>query len=489
MSWQFNGREYHDFNSYVGAINDDARARGARFATTLRERSDAYQRDIESNEKDVRKFEKQLLAGENRAKLLHKIEQLNADTAKRIEWLNDVKRQLGETQVSMDMEIRNRIAAFSACLADTKENVAQLEKAQERIVAETKSEFAEVRSSLDAGLQDAERRRREGEQRLQGQLDNLDAGLKRERQERLARISDQKEQAESLLSEARDLLAQFDQSDLQRASLAAQFNGISNAVLEAERHIELGNHEAALSQAQERINDAHTLEREMMAVLGRIDAEYGTLCEKIATLEGVFSQPDVSFMFAPQVAAAYARLETIKVGAEGRRSDRIGWDSEYTSFERDVKALEQSARAMHTTASDARAMNKERIGPKLKAVLDELQPEFQGRLVPQGKVRFPVGPDGQPDRTGTAVIDVAVEGTDMVLAITMHLDGSFTIDVSGAASHGQQANALTSSLKAAAQALLEKGVELKESDAPTKRAKANKAMQDHLDRAREGATA
>ena len=414
MSWEVEGRYYHDYSEYQRAVARASERRAAAEARSLQQQFDRQQRQIRETENELR------AANNNYQQQM----ELNARLGRQVSEMQRTQHRLQEAQANIEREMNAGFAEVRQHFAQTDEEIAQLERDHEAHKAQVRQQFSAVNDAMQRGLSEAEKRRKETEERLQAAISAVDQKFEADRRQRMQEAANDLSRAAGLSQMVRDLLAPCT-AQAEILDLQAEAHGIQEQLETARRQQEQKNAAGALAAAEAAYAGVRKLvfqraEREArLADARRRISDVVTDCRQDLESEGVKA------CFAAERAAALEALSALEKRSQTRytRYDRLPVRAE--EDERLMSRMEEEVRSMNTATSEIQVLfneREERIGEILTAMT-----KVCGELTAEPQRRF-----AKPsDPKSLCVVQCHFETGKIDLHVPLDMNAKFTLEAHG----------------------------------------------------------
>jgi chromosome segregation ATPase len=258
MSWHFEGRTYHNFSEYLTAIAAASRRHAATGVEEVRSEnrriSEAIQRDrkqLDSLRGDVKA---QMEATE---RIRSNVRSVERNQQRMNQMLQETERRMQSGFAEIEREFQGQHAAIHGVEA----NVADLRAQQQQHVEQVRQDFLTAQAEVAQQMEQARRQQRESEERLQGEIREVDLKVEHDRAERARRAKDQLALIDTEITEAAAALARV-QEKVEGLSLGGDLHQVENRLRVARTLLAQQDTSAALSTTMLAHADATSLERE-----------------------------------------------------------------------------------------------------------------------------------------------------------------------------------------------------------------------------------
>jgi hypothetical protein len=330
MSWTVDGRMYHDWAAYQRARARSNKRRASRAGSRARETERRLQAQIQKNDAELSRVRGDVAAQTR----------LNAEIRRDVGALQRNQRRLDHARLRLESDMESQFAQARQHFAQQEQAIETMQSDHASHVASVQQQFSRVKDELAQGLAQAERRRLEGEERLQGAIRDVSARVDAEREARLATARTQRDRAERLLKELEVEQSQIDPAEATRLGMRDRVQGVLETHRGARTLLAQGDQVAALARAMGGVGELRTLRQELLArtqdiVVARDDARAraGRLAERVR------SEP-IAQWFGTEVELARQVLTRVKNEINAGYRDHASLPVQIDRHNRWLEALE-----------------------------------------------------------------------------------------------------------------------------------------------------
>jgi chromosome segregation ATPase len=419
MSWIVDGVTYESIQARDEAI----RRRNERQAQAT---TGQARRQVDELRSRIQQRERELESA--RGDLQRQI-QINEEIRADVSQLRRTNERLEQAQRAMEQQMEAEFREVYADIEATQADVAELERAHQDHVKQVQRTFTEVRQEMKHGLDEAEKRRRETEERLQAEVEQVNRKVENDRRERLERIHSEMSRAEEAVHTVETALREVE-GELVTLGLEEQGQAIREQLAQARSSLQRQDSAAALATANGAFGQVRSLQFSVQRRQAALDTYRSSVMVKVDQLEQRLAGPQIVNWFPAEVEVAHNLLGQLKesAGASYQRYSRM--EIQADRDERILDRLEQQVDLMVATAPNIAELAEERkqqamlIIEKLRRVYGPLS-SFDQRWARDN------------DPKSSLVLNCKFGGARVDVHIG--LDGGFTLD-----GYGHESNATCS---------------------------------------------
>jgi hypothetical protein len=412
MSWNLNGRMYHDYSDYQAARQaSEARAASSRAAQAQAE-ADRYRQRLRQQQAEFERVQGDL-AQQRRVN-----EQMHQD----VRVLRREHHQLADAQHRFEQEANARLGEIHSDLHDMGEQLDAAEAEHRRHVEETRQAFAQARQALEAGLAEAEQRRQETERRLTAAVEAVDRKVEADRQERLRRHRGDLDQAREQIAIVEESLNEFGTA-LRPFNLEDDAQSIRMTLQSARSLLRQDKASASLAQAEGAFAEVRALGYKSEKRRAELAAAADAIADRIAAIRELAGNEGLDHFFKREKADL--------VGLLSRVADRLS--RHYKQYSRLEDDLREDERVLEKLEEEARAMIA--MCPALEQQIDARKKHVTS-LVRKIADGYGGSADIKPELTNpddvksTLLVNCVFNGGEKV-RIEADVDGEIRIDSAG----------------------------------------------------------
>lgn len=415
MSWIVNGRTYHDYQAYEQARQQSAQQQARAEADAARAEVQRLGARIAQQSRDLDQARGQYA------------EQVRINDAMRrdVAELGRAQQHLATAQRRAAEQAERQHAEVQVALAGQAEALAAARADHEAHVRAVDHMFEEAHQAMRDGLAQAERRREEGEQRLRGELKELDARFERERQAAMDKAASQGQRTRQYVGFAREALSNLGE-DLHRLDLVEDATLSETQCKAAESLLQTGDEASALAIARQADISAHQIGYALIRRHSELEALSLDARRRMDALLGRLATPAVRHMYAAELNALGGVLARLRQDIERSFQRYRAVEVESARIGGLLGRLEELAHHMEMTAPTLVDQDATR---RKQAVA------LTGHLTPTyGRVTRATKRLADPDDIKSSLIyELHFEGARVNLHLG--LDGTFSADAYGHASN------------------------------------------------------
>ncbi len=420
MSWTVDGHTYHDYNEYQRALERGNSSRARAEADTARREAQRLQSRIRDREQELAR---------SRDDLRQQIA-INAAIQQDVTALQRVQNRLERAQQRMERDVTRQFTEVRAHLAENRAELARLDERQKAHAAEVRRQFEEARVELARGLDEAERRRQQTEERLSGRIREVDAKVDADRKARAEKEASRRARAEQAAVFAERELG-LHVNSVGPLGLEASLKGIQSKIGAARTLLQQGDESAALALASTSDVEARHLGWEVEHRRATLNARRDSAIERADRVKRDLDESLVQALFMRE--REQALLVCDRVAEQARtgyeRYDRA--EVEAARHEQILARLEEETSIMAAAAPSLADLARDRT-ERAKALIGHLR----GIYGPLSDVRQRQAVEG--DRKSAMIVEC--EFGRARVDLHLQIDGTYTLD-----GYGHDSNATCAS--------------------------------------------
>jgi chromosome segregation ATPase len=362
MSWTVDGRMYHDYGDYQAARQRKAEREATSNAAQARAEMARYRKRLRASEAELTQAQGDIARQRN----------INEQMHQDLRGMQRQQRQLAEAQARFERESNARLKEIRADLADMDEQLAEVEKAHQAHVEATRRAFEEANQALQAGLAEAEQRRRQTEQRLTAAVQEVDRKVEHDRRQRLQRQRDDLDQAGEQIKMVEEVLDRVGGA-LKRLNLEEDEHSARMTLQSAQGFLRQEKASPALTKAESAFVEARSLVYKSQKRSAELSAAASAVADRIADIHELVKFEKLDTYFKGEKSELLRHLSQFADRLPRHYQQYSRHEDDLRDDERILGKLEEEARgmvAMCAMLEDQIAERRKRVTAIVRKIAD-----------------------------------------------------------------------------------------------------------------------